>query len=92
MKHNVIRHGHMHKIVNIVKGICRKGQNGWYMPEDIKALNDNWKWFVIELDNDSWIIDPKNNRGDYRSDAEVKDFSIFKKYYYKQASALGIVG
>jgi topoisomerase IA-like protein len=62
------------------------------MPEDIKALNDKWKWFVIELDNASFIIDQRNNRGDHRSDAEVKDFSIFKKHYYKKASEFGVVG
>ena len=60
------------------------------MPDTMRIINETWKWFV--RDGDSFVLAKTNKRGDHRDDAEVSDFSIFKKHYYKKASALGIVG
>ena len=94
MKHNLIRHGHMLRIKSILNNPkyrhIRKGWNDCGMPDTMRIINETWKWFI--RDGDSFVLAKTNKRGDHRDDAEVRDFSIFKKHYYKQASALGIVG
>ena len=94
MKHNLIRHGHMLRIKSILNNPKYKyKQEHWNdcgMPDTMRILNDTWKWFVRV--SDSFVLVGTNKRGSHRSNEEVRDFATFKKYYYKQASALGIVG